>query len=207
LHRPAKCDVMLQPAIWTEHDAGTDDAVWTNACSSIEFCSRINDGGRMNLQVTHLQPLTSILSPLCKGRGGKHLRVLPALRFARSPGRLALCKGEGEGEGWLCSFVEERKHQFGFGDDCVVHNAMAFRFCQTFAARLDKLGVDENGVSRQNGFAKFHLVCAHEVADAAAGLRQFEQQDAGHLCHRLDLHDARHNGMTGEMSLEKWLVD
>jgi hypothetical protein len=52
----------------------------------------------------------------------------------RSPGHLALCKGEGEGEGWLRSFVQKREHQFGFGHDCIVHNAMAFRFGELFAA-------------------------------------------------------------------------
>jgi hypothetical protein len=33
------------------------------------------------------------------------------------------------------SFVEEREHQFGFGDDRVVYYAVALRFRQAFAAR------------------------------------------------------------------------
>jgi len=55
---------MLQPAIWTKHNVGSDDAVWTDDCARAEFYPGINNGGRMNLHVTHFsEPLTSILSP------------------------------------------------------------------------------------------------------------------------------------------------
>src|SRR3954468_16473103 len=84
---------------------------------------------------------------------------------------------------------------------------MALRFCQAFAAGFCDLSVDEHGIARQNRFAKFHFICAHKITDAARGFRQFEQQNAGDLCHRFDLHDAWHYGMTGEMSLEKRFVD
>src|SRR5436190_23626471 len=65
------------------------------------------------------------------------------------------------------SFIQEREHQLSFGDNCIVYDAMAFRFCQAFAARFGELRVDEDGVTRQNGFAKFHFIRAHKVADAA----------------------------------------
>ena len=34
----------------------------------------------------------------------------------------------------ISSFIKKREHQFGFGDNGVVHNAMAFRFCKAFTA-------------------------------------------------------------------------
>jgi len=105
------------------------------------------------------------------------------------------------------SFVEERKHQLSFGNNCIVYDAMALGFCQTFATRFRDLGVNKNGVAGQNWFAKFYFVGAHEVADAAGSFRQLEQQDAGHLRHRFDLQDARHYRVAWEMSLKEWLVD
>src|SRR5947208_3037813 len=105
------------------------------------------------------------------------------------------------------SFIEKREHQFGFGDDGVVYHAMTFRFCQAFAARFGELGVDEDGVARQNRFAKFHFVRTHEIADAAGGFRQFKEQNARYLRHRLHLHHARHHGMAWEMSLKERLVN
>src|SRR5262249_11327864 len=203
LRRSAEGDVMLQPATWPEEDVRADNAVRTDVCPGTEFCSWIDNGRRVNLHVAHLcQPFTSILSPLCKGRGGKIVwflgvrawrAILEASPFARERGRMRV---------GLRSFVEEGKHQFGLGDDRVIYDAMAFRFSHAVAARPDELGVDEDGVAGQNWFAKFYFVGAHEVADPASGFRQLEQQNAGHLCHRFDLHDARHDGMTGEMSLE-----
>src|SRR6516162_11385983 len=84
---------------------------------------------------------------------------------------------------------------------------MAFRLCQAFAARFGELGVDENRVARQNGFAEFHFVRAHEIADATGGFRQFEEQNARYLRHRLHLHHARHHRMTGEMTLKERFID
>src|ERR1700745_3299321 len=67
--------------------------------------------------------------------------------------------------------------------------------------------MDKDRVSRQNRFAKFHAVSAHEIADATGSFCQFEQQDAGHLRHGFDLHHAWHHRMAGEMSLKERLVD
>src|ERR671919_340262 len=72
------------------------------------------------------------------------------------------------------SFIEKREHQFAFGDDRVVYHAMAFRFCKTFAARLGQLGMNENCIARENRFAKFYAIRAHEIADAAGRFCQFE---------------------------------
>src|SRR5262249_5670449 len=128
----AEGDVMLQPAIWTEHDIRANYTVWTDDCAGTDFCTGINDGRWVNPQFTHFHPSPQS-SPLYV-RGEAELRCLPVLRIDRNPGCLALCKGEGEGEGWLRSFIQERKHQFGFGHDCIVHNAMAFRFSEPLAA-------------------------------------------------------------------------
>ena len=73
------------------------------------------------------------------------------------------------------SFIEEREHQLAFGDDCVVHYAVALRFRHAIAARSRELGVNENRVAWKNRLAKFHLVRAHEIADTTRSFRQFEQ--------------------------------
>src|SRR5207244_7832220 len=111
------------------------------------------------------------------------------------------------GESARRSFIEKRKHQFGFGNDRVVYYAMALRFRHAIATRSRQLGVNENRVARKNRFAKFHLVRTHEIADTTRSLRQFEQKNTGHLCHRFYLHYSRHDWMTGEMPLEKRLVN
>ena len=82
------------------------------------------------------------------------------------------------------SFIQEREHQLAFGDDCVVHYAVAFRFRHAIATRSGQLGVNENRVARKNRFAKFHLVRTHEIADTTRSLRQFEQKNTSHLVHR-----------------------
>src|SRR5882724_2553331 len=72
LHGSAKSDGMFQPAIWPAHHVGSDDAIRTNNCLRANFSSGINDRGRMNPRAAHLvQPLTSVLSPLSKERGGR----------------------------------------------------------------------------------------------------------------------------------------
>src|SRR4030095_4939386 len=111
------------------------------------------------------------------------------------------------GESARSSFIEEREHQFGLRDDCVVHYAVALRFRHAIATRSRQLGVNENRVARKNRFAKFHLVRTHEIADTTRSLRQFEQKNTGHLRHRFYLHYSRHDWMTGEMPLKKRLVN
>jgi hypothetical protein len=34
----------------------------------------------------------------------------------------------------FASFVQKREHKFGFGDDCIIDDTVAFRFGQAFAA-------------------------------------------------------------------------
>src|SRR5438876_9020491 len=63
LHWSAERDVVLQPAVWTEHDVRADDAVWTDACRSTEFCSGFNNGRRVNLRGAHLSRNVNISSP------------------------------------------------------------------------------------------------------------------------------------------------
>ena len=104
-------------------------------------------------------------------------------------------------------FIQKREHKFSLGHDCVVHDAMTFRFRQSFTARFGELGVDEDRVTGQNRFAKFHFIRAHEIADTAGGFRQFKQQNAGDLRHRFYLHYAWHHRMTGEMPLKERLVN
>src|SRR5882724_1388605 len=107
----------------------------------------------------------------------------------------------------FCSFIQKGEHQFCFGDDCVVHDTMTFRFRQSFTARFGELRVYEDRVTRQHWFAKFYFVRAHEIADTARGFRQFKQQNARDLGHRFYLHYAWHHRMTGEMSLKERLVN
>src|SRR5580765_6455579 len=105
------------------------------------------------------------------------------------------------------SFIEEREHQLAFGDDCVVHYAVALRFRHAIATRSRQLGVNENRVARKNRFTKFHFIRAHEITDTTRSLRQFEQKNTGSLRHRFYLHYSRHDWMTGKMPLEKRLVN
>src|ERR1700751_6103491 len=42
-HRPAKGDMMLQPASFTDDNFGTDDAIRTDDCFRAELCFWIND--------------------------------------------------------------------------------------------------------------------------------------------------------------------
>src|SRR5438876_3344005 len=114
---------------------------------------------------------------------------------------------KGRLRGSLRSFIEKRKHQFGFGNDSVVYYAVALRFRHAIAPRSRQLSVNENRIARKNRFAKFHLVRTHEIADTTRSLRQFEQKNTGHLRHRFDLHYSRHDWMTGEMPLKKRLVN
>ena len=52
-HRPAKRDVMLQPAIRAEDDSGRDDAIRPDDRAGADFRLRIDDGGRVDLHVAH----------------------------------------------------------------------------------------------------------------------------------------------------------
>jgi len=88
---------MLQPAISTEHDIRANYTVWTDACAGTDFCTGINDGRRVNPQFTHFQPLTSILSPLCKGRGGIALSTRFAYRAQSGTPRPLQERGGGGG--------------------------------------------------------------------------------------------------------------
>src|SRR5437762_12622413 len=81
------------------------------------------------------------------------------------------------------SFIEKREHQFAFGDDGIVHHAVALRFCQSFAARCRELGMNENAVSWQNWLAKFHPVGTHKIADSTRGCRELEPPDASDMGH------------------------
>ena len=126
---------MLEPAVWAQNNFGSDYAVRPNDCSRTDFGGWIDNRRRVDLCVAHLQPLTSILSPYVRGEAENNCTVAGRSRVPHTPGRLALCKGEGEGEGSLRSFIEEREHQLAFGDDCVVHYAVALRFRHAIAAR------------------------------------------------------------------------
>src|SRR5207253_11212172 len=81
-HRSAKRDVMLEPAVWAEHDVGSDYAIRPDDRAHTDFRTGINDRGRMNLRVAHAcQHLTSILSPSFNGRGGKSVAVACDVRL------------------------------------------------------------------------------------------------------------------------------
>src|SRR5712691_687564 len=59
----AKCHMMLQPAILTEHDVGAYYAIRPDDRSRADFGSRIDNGGWMNLHVAHLSRNVNISSP------------------------------------------------------------------------------------------------------------------------------------------------
>src|SRR4029077_20547388 len=131
---------MLKPAVWAEHHIGSDHTIRSDECSRANFGSRINNRTRVNFRVAHLlQPLTSILSPLRKGRGGTargcSIACIPWPTHSLTP---LLCRKR-KVRGSLHSFIEKREHQFGFGDDCVVYYAVALRFRHAIATRSRQL--------------------------------------------------------------------
>src|SRR4029450_10649577 len=63
LRWPAECDVMLEPAVWTDYHIGADYAIRPNDCSGTDLCARIDYRARMNLHVAHLSRNVNISSP------------------------------------------------------------------------------------------------------------------------------------------------
>src|SRR6266513_1554440 len=104
------------------------------------------------------------------------------------------------------SFIQECEHEIAFGNDGVVHHATAMCLREPIAARFGQFRVNEKGVAWKNGFAKFHVVRAHEITDPARALRQLHQQNACDLSHRFDLQDAGHHRVAWKASSEKRFV-
>ena len=67
--------------------------------------------------------------------------------------------------------------------------------------------MDEEGVTRENGFAEFHFVRTHEVTNFSGVLGVKHHEDAGDLGHGFDLQHAGHDGVVGEVALEEGFVD
>ena len=57
-----------------------------------------------------------------------------------------------------------------------------------------------------NRFAPFHVLGGHEIGHLIRGFRLLQKQNPGDLRHRLKLQHARHDGVSGEMSLKIRLV-
>src|SRR6478752_5505877 len=104
------------------------------------------------------------------------------------------------------SSIHQRELEFGFGDDLAVDEAAAAGLADG-AAHLDDLGLDEQGVARQDGAAPFDAVRAHEVTDFTGILRLAAHEDGGDLGHRLKLQHAGHDRVAGEVAGEIRLVD
>lgn len=68
------------------------------------------------------------------------------------------------------------------------------------------LGVDKEGVSGDDGFAKFDLIGAKEVADFPLVIRHTHDEDGGRLGHGFELKDAWHDRVSGEMALKEFLI-
>jgi len=102
--------------------------------------------------------------------------------------------------------LEECEFEFAFGDDFAVDEAAAAGLADG-AADFDDFGFDEEGVSGEDGAAPFDAVGAHEVADFPGVFRFAEHEDGGDLGHGLELEDAGHDGVAGEVAGEEGLVD
>src|SRR5947199_7544502 len=107
----------------------------------------------------------------------------------------------------VTSLFEKGEHEITFGGDSVVHDAAAMSFGDAIASGFDQLGLNEESVARKNWLTEFYRIRAHKVADSVRCFRQFEKQNAGDLRHRLNLHDARHYGVAGKVSMKIRLVD
>jgi hypothetical protein len=106
----------------------------------------------------------------------------------------------------LGSKLLDGKGEFSFGNRFAVDGALSVSF-PNFAARFHKLNMNQQGVAGHNGFAEFDFVGAHEEAEASGVLSTAEHENAGDLSHGFELEDAGHDGMAGEMALEKGFVD
>lgn len=102
--------------------------------------------------------------------------------------------------------INQPKEKFAFGDHFVVDDAFAGGLSETLLG-CEHVAVNEEGVSREDRFAEFQFVRAHEVTDFSGVFRLPHHDDAGHLGHGFDLKDAWHDGMAGEMALKIRLVD
>ena len=63
IRRSTKGDVMLEPAVLTEDDVGSDNAIRSDRCPCADFCLWIDNCGRVNLHVAHLSRNVNINSP------------------------------------------------------------------------------------------------------------------------------------------------
>src|SRR5438093_81174 len=91
------------------------------------------------------------------------------------------------------SWVHDAKEHLRLADDFAVHDAAAFRLRDTAPFFRGDFHLDEERVAGDYGLAKFHLVRAHEVADASRISRNAQEQDAADLRHRLELQHAGHD--------------
>src|SRR5205823_10416658 len=62
LHRPAERDVMLEPAVWADHNVVVNNTVGPYDRSCTDFGAWIDNGGRMNPPVAHLSRNVNISS-------------------------------------------------------------------------------------------------------------------------------------------------
>ena len=103
------------------------------------------------------------------------------------------------------SGVDDGEFEFGAGDDLAVDGAGGDGGADG-AAEAEDLGVDEEGVAGDDGLAEFDFVGAEEVADFPLIIRKAHDEDGGGLGHGLELEDAGHDGVSGEVALEEFLI-
>lgn len=93
----------------------------------------------------------------------------------------------------------------GAGDDLAVDGAGGDGGADG-AAEGEDFGVDEEGVAGDDGFAEFDLIGAEEVSDFSDIVGEAHDEDGGGLGHGLELEDAGHDGVAGEVALEELLI-
>jgi len=103
------------------------------------------------------------------------------------------------------SRLHDREFQFGAGDDFSVDGTGGDGLADV-AAHFGDFGIDEKGVSGDDRLAEFDVVGAEEVTDFSLVVRKAHDEDGGGLCHGLELEDAWHDGVSGEVALEEFLV-
>ncbi len=103
------------------------------------------------------------------------------------------------------SGVDDGELEFSTRDDLAIDAARGDGGADG-AAEGEDLGVDEERVARNHGLAEFNFIGAEEVADFSRVVRHAHDEDGGGLGHGLELEDAGHDGVSGEVSLEEVLV-
>ena len=119
--------------------------------------------------------------------------------------RSQVCPREYTQSGFGSLAIYDSELEVGARDDLTVHAAGGDGGANR-AAEAENFGVDEEGVTRHHWLSKFDFIGAEKVANFIRVVWHAHDEDGSGLGHGLKLEDARHDGMSWKVPLEKVLV-